>query len=107
MRQFGISYDVQALVEVIVPVSGKIELVPDTVFRNCIESSHWMKLPDTIAVSPANWDASYVLPLSDWAGDSVRVTWEGTKQPVTLWIGKDCGFNLDETDVRHLKEMLQ
>ena len=98
MRMFGISYDVQALVEVIVPVSGKIELVPDTVFRNCIESSHWMKLPDTVAVSPANWDYSYVLPLSDWAGDSVRITWTGTQQPVSLWMGKDCGFNLDETD---------
>ena len=98
MRMFGISYDVQALVEVVVPVSGKIELVPDTLFRNCIESSHWVKLPDTVAVSPANWDYSYVLPLSDWVDDSVRITWTGTKQPVTLWMGKDCGFNLDETD---------
>ena len=98
MRQFGISYDVKALVEVIVPVPGKVELVPDTVFRNCIESSRWLQLPDTIDISPIEWDNTYVFPLSDWVNDSIRITWTGAERPLTLWLGKDCSFSLDETD---------
>ena len=98
MREFGISYDVEAKVEVIVPVPGKVELVPDTVFRNCVEASQWVSLPDTIGVTPVDFDKTYVLPISDWKEDSVRFTWMGKKQALTLWIGKDCSFNLDEND---------
>lgn len=98
MTQFGISYDVQAKVEVIVPVSGVVEMLPDTVFRSCVENSHWVELPDTIAVSPISYDETYVLSLADWQNDSVRFSWMGTQQPVSIWMGKGCEFALDETD---------
>ena len=98
MREFGILYDVEAKVEVIVPASGKIELVPDTAFRTCVESSTWVTIPDTIHVTPVDWNKSYVLPLSDWKNDSVRLTWTGQKQSMTLWLGTDCSFELDEED---------
>ena len=98
MRQFGISYDVSAKVEVALPAAGVVELIPDTVFRNCIESSHWIYLPDTVATNPMSSSDTYVLPISDWTNDSVRLTWSGKEYPVTIWVGKDCGFTLDETD---------
>lgn len=98
MREFGINYDVEAKVEVIVPSAGTIKMLPDTVFRNCVESSDWITLPDTIEVTPVDWDKSYVLSLAELRKDSVRFTWMGNEQSVTLWIGTDCSFPLDEED---------
>ena len=98
MTQFGISYDVQAKVEVIVPVAGVVEMVPDTAFRSCVESSHWVELPDTIVVSPVSYNDTYVLSLADWQSDSVRFSWMGTQQSATIWMGTGCDFDLDETD---------
>ena len=98
MTQFGISYDVQAKVEVVIPVSGLVEMLPDTVFRNCVENSHWVELPDTIAVSPVSFNDTYVLSLADWQNDSVRFSWMGTQQSATIWMGTGCDFDLDETD---------
>ena len=98
MTQFGISYDVEAKVEVFVPVAGVVEILPDTIFRNCIENSHWLILPDTITAGPMSLNDAHVLSLADWQNDSVRFTWLGTKQPVSIWLGKDCSFSLDETD---------
>ena len=98
MSQFGISYDVQAKVEVVIPVSGVVEMLPDTVFRNCVENSHWVELPDTLAVNPISYDDTYVLSLADWQNDSVRFTWTGVEQPVAIWLGTGCEFTLDESD---------
>lgn len=98
MTQFGISYDVQAKVEVIIPVSGVVEMLPDTVFRTCVENSHWVELPDTVEVSPISFNDTYVLSLADWQNDSIRFSWMGTQHPVSIWMGKGCEFTLDETD---------
>lgn len=104
MREFGILYDVEAKVEVIVPASGKIQLVPDTAFRTCVESSTWLSLSDTIGVTPVDWDKSYVFPLSDWKNDSIRFTWMGEEQSMTIWLGTDCSFELDETNENVVKK---
>ena len=98
MTSFGILYNVEAKVNVIIPQSGSVAVIPDTVFRHTVENSHWIELPDTIGVGVSTVDSMYILPLTDWAGDSVRIEWLGKDAPVSVWIGSDIDFQLDATD---------
>lgn len=97
MGNFGISYDVQAIVKVKTTAAGEIHMEPDLAFRTCVESSQWLNLPDTISVSMLSADDTYVLPLSDWQNDSVRFIWKGQNAPIQMWIAEDCDFELKLT----------
>ena len=97
MGNFGISYDVQAIVKVKTTAAGEIRMEPDLAFRTCVESSQWLNLPDTISVSMLSADDTYVLPLSDWQNDSVRFIWKGQNAPIQMWIAEDCDFELKLT----------
>ena len=96
MSNFGITYNVQAFVKVVTSSAGSITMSPDLTFRNCVESSKWVELNDTLPISFLNDDKVFVLPLPDWKNDSVRFVWSG-KSPVQLWIGDDCDFELKLT----------
>ncbi|MCI5680975.1 MAG: hypothetical protein MR293_03245 [Bacteroidales bacterium] len=98
MRQFDITYNVEAKVQVEIPAAGKVQLAPDSVFRKCIESSHWLQLPDTIGVSPSSSDSVFVMPVTDWKNDSIRMLWTGTEQPLSIWLGSSCDFELNTSD---------
>lgn len=98
MRQFDITYNVEAKVQVEIPAAGKIQLAPDSAFRQCIESSHWLQLPDTIHLTPAMSDSVFVMPVTDWKNDSVRMTWTGSEQPLSIWLGSTCDFELSTED---------
>lgn len=98
MRQFDITYNVEAKVQVEIPAAGKIQLAPDSAFRQCIESSHWLQLPDTIHLTPAMSDSVFVMPVTDWKNDSVRMTWTGSEQPLSIWLGGTCDFELSTSD---------
>ena len=97
MGNFGISYDVQAIVKVKTTAAGEIRMEPDLAFRTCVESSQWLNVPDTISVSMLSADDTYVLPLSDWQNDSVRFIWKGQNAPIQMWIAEDCDFELKLT----------
>ncbi len=94
MANFGVSYDVQALIKVTTSSAGDIHMAPDTTFKACVENSIWLNLPDTALTGVMNSDNSYVLPMSDWQNDSIRFRWTGTQAPVQVWIGDKCGFDL-------------
>lgn len=98
MRQFDITYNVEAKVQVEIPAAGKIQLAPDSAFRQCIESSHWLQLPDTIHLTPAMSDSVFVMPVTDWKNDSIRMTWTGMEQPLSIWLGGTCDFELSTED---------
>ncbi len=98
MRQFDITYNVEAKVQVEIPAAGKIQLAPDSAFRQCIESSHWLQLPDTIHLTPAMSDSVFVMPVTDWKNDSIRMTWTGTEQPLSIWLGSTCDYELSTSD---------
>lgn len=98
MRQFDIIYNVEAKVQVEIPAAGKVQLAPDSAFRKCIESSHWLQLPDTIGVSPSSSDSVFVMPVTDWKNDSIRMLWTGTEQPLSIWLGSSCDFELNTSD---------
>ena len=98
MTSFGILYNVEAKVNVHIPQPGTVAVIPDTVFRHTVENSHWIKLPDTIDVGLSTVDSMYIMPITDWAGDSVRIEWLGKEAPVSVWIGSDIDFQLDATD---------
>lgn len=98
MCQFDITYNVEAKVQVEIPAAGKIQLAPDSAFRQCIESSHWLQLPDTIHLTPAMSDSVFVMPVTDWKNDSIRMTWTGMEQPLSIWLGGTCDFELSTED---------
>lgn len=98
MRQFDITYNVEAKVQVEIPAAGKIQLASDSAFRQCIESSHWLQLPDTIHLTPAMSDSVFVMPVTDWKNDSIRMTWTGTEQPLSIWLGSTCDYELSTSD---------
>ena len=97
MANFGISYDVQALVKVTVSSAGDIHMKPDTAFRSCVESSTWLNIPASVNVTTMGGSDVYVLPFADWQNDSVRFVWKGTKAPVKVWVGDDCDYELKLT----------
>ena len=94
MANFGVSYNVQALIKVTTSSAGDIHMAPDTTFKACVENSIWLNLPDTAHAGVMYSDESYVLPMSDWQNDSIRFRWTGTQAPVQVWIGDKCGFDL-------------
>lgn len=98
MRQFDITYNVEAKVQVEIPAAGNIQLAPDSVFRQCIESSHWLQLPDTIHVTPTMSDSVFVMPVTDWKNDSIRMVWTGKEQALSIWLGSSCDYELSTTD---------
>ena len=97
MANFGVSYNVQALIKVTTSSAGDIHMAPDTTFKACVENSIWLTLPDTAFTGVMNNDESYVLPLADWDNDSIRFRWTGKQAPVQVWIGDKCGFDLSLT----------
>ena len=97
MANFGVSYDVQALIKVTTSSAGDIHMAPDTTFKACVENSIWLNLPDTAFTGVMTNDESYVLPMSDWQNDSIRFRWTGKQAPVQVWIGDKCGFDLSLT----------
>ena len=98
MTTFNITYNVDAIVQLTVPCAGEIRLSPDTEFRSCVENSEWLAMPDTIAVGLQQEQNASVLPLVDWRNDSIRFRWTGKQTPVTVWIGKECDFELNMSE---------
>lgn len=94
MSDLGLSYNVQAVVKVTTSSAGDIRMAPDTTFKACVENSQWLEAPTSVPTGLLYADDVYVFPMTDWANDSVYFRWTGTIEPVQIWIGKDCGFNL-------------
>ena len=107
MANFGVSYDVQAFVKVVTSSAGNITMNPDVAFRNCVESSKWLTLPSTVQVDISGAEDTYVLPLADWANDSVRFVWNGVQSPLQIWIGAECDFNLVLNEENGAEEVLE
>ena len=97
MMQYGITYDVDALVRLDLSFPATITLAPDTAFRACADNAYWAKYPDILNVSTATIDSVYVFPVTEWRSDSIRFRWTGTEK-AQLWIGATCGFELTNDD---------
>lgn len=97
MATFNITYNVDAIVKVVVAGAGDISMRPDTTFKSCVENSEWLTLPDTVAAGLLREADSYVLPFAEWQNDSIRFRWTGSKAPVTVWIGETCDFEFNTT----------
>ena len=100
MTNFGILYNVEAKVNVVLPQAGSVVVIPDTVFRHTVENSHWIELPDTINVGVATTDSMYIMPMGDWQGDSIRIEWLGKEAPISIWIASDLEFQMNNNDHR-------
>ena len=97
MMQYGITYDVDALVRLDLSFPATTTLAPDTAFRACADNAYWAKYPDTLNISTATIDSVYVFPVTEWRSDSIRFRWNGTEK-AQLWIGATCGFELTNED---------
>ena len=92
MAEFGITYNVKALVKVTCFEGGTISLKPDTLFKNCMETSEVIQLGDTIDILPNDVERAFIVSYSDWQNDSIRFVWEG-EEPVQVWLAETmCDF---------------
>ena len=98
MTTFDILYNVEVKINVHFPQSGDVAVIPDTIFRNTVENSHWIELPDTLNVGLSTADSMYIMPLGDWTNDSVQIEWLGKDAPVSVWVSSKINFALDERD---------
>ena len=95
LSNFTITYDLQAFIQLSAPCAGAIKMEHDTVFRDCIESAEWISMPDTLVTGVEYKDEIYALPFAEWQLDSIRFNWMGVQNPITIWIGKTCDFELN------------
>ena len=92
LTEFGINYNVQAFVKVTYFESGKVSFRPDTLFRNCMENSHYIVLGDTLDIYANDSNSVFVAALPDWKNDSIRFVWDGP-EPVRMYFATtECDF---------------
>ncbi len=92
MAEFGITYNVKALVKVTYYEGGEISLKPDDLFKNCMETSEPITLGDTIDILPNASERSFIVSYADWQNDSIRFVWKG-EEPVRVWLAETmCDF---------------
>lgn len=98
LSEYGLTYNVQALIKVVFPAAGKISMIPDSIFRNCMNNATYVHVDDTLRILPNDSAKVFVLPYTDWQNDSVCFIWRGT-QPAQVFIAYDeCGFEPSNTD---------
>ena len=98
LASFGVTYNVPAFVKVSFPEAGRIYLKPDTLFRNCMESSQYLHLGDTISVLNNDTDRVFVVPMTDWKEDSIQFVWTGA-EPASFYVATTrCEFTPEYTD---------
>ena len=97
MTMFDITYNIDAIIQLVAPSAGEITMRPDTTFKACVENSEWLNMPDTVVTGIQHESDSYVLPFVEWRNDSIRFRWMGTESPATVWIGEDCNFEMKLT----------
>ncbi|MBO5728629.1 MAG: hypothetical protein J6R43_02185 [Paludibacteraceae bacterium] len=92
LTECGITYNVQAMVNVYFPETGKISLKPDTTFTSCMDNSEYVTLGQTFDIMANDSDRVFVLPYSEWKKDSVQFAWEGDGS-ATVWVASlECEF---------------
>ena len=98
LTQFGINYNVQAFVKVTYFESGRISLRPDTLFKNCMENSHYIELGDTLDIEANDSQSVFVAALPDWKNDSIRFVWDGVEPLRMYFATTECNFNPTPTN---------
>lgn len=92
LTECGITYNVQAMVNVYFPEAGTISLKPDTTFTSCMDNSEYVTLGQTFDILANDSDRVFVLPYSEWKKDSVQFAWEGDGS-ATIWVASlNCDF---------------
>ena len=92
LTECGITYNVQTMVNVYFPETGKISLKPDTTFTSCMDNSEYVELGQTFDILANDSDRVFVLPYSEWKKDSVQFAWEGDGS-ATVWVASlECEF---------------
>ena len=92
MAEFGITYNVKALVKVTFFEGGEISLKPDTLFKNCMEKADPVALDKTIQIIPNDSDRVFVMPYTDWQDDSIQFVWNGEGN-LRIWLATyQCDF---------------
>ena len=93
LTKFGINYNVKAYVKVTYFESGRISLRPDTLFKNCMENAHNIKLGDTLTIDANDTESVFVAALPEWKKDSIRFVWDGAEPLRMFFATTECGFN--------------
>lgn len=94
LKLFGIDYNVEAYVKVVVSCGGVAVIEQDTSSQACLKEARSIGLQDETRVLANDSLTTYLLHYKDWLtqADSVLFHWEGSDS-VIVWIGtNDCEF---------------
>lgn len=97
LTEFGINYNVQAFVKVTYHEGGRISFRPDTLFKNCMENSHYIELGDTLNIEADDSQSVFVAALPDWKKDSIRFVWDGAEPLRMFFATTECNFTPSTT----------
>ena len=98
LTEFGINYNVQAFVRVTYHEGGRISFRPDTLFKNCMENSHYIELGDTLNIEADDSQSVFVAALPDWKKDSIRFVWDGAEPLRMFFATTECNFTPSTTN---------
>lgn len=89
LLKMGIDYNVEVFVKVTYHAPGHMEIAPDDMFSNCMDSVKFMHLGDTVQVKAKDTERHVVVPYVQWKNENIVYKWEGTK-PCHIILTSDC-----------------
>lgn len=99
MTRVGLTRNVQAFVRVHTDVAGSVHVVTDADGSYCREHSVLVQAGDTLQIAANDSTTKYILPFGAWRTDSMRFVWQGSSDPVHLYLATDpCDYALGDTD---------
>ena len=92
LAKFGVTYNVQAYVQVTFYEPGEVSFRPDTVFSSCVDKYEHVVMGDSVSILPNNEDRVLVMPFTDWQNDSIQFVWTGSESATVYVAAGNCNF---------------
>ena len=92
LAEYGITYNLQAVVMVVFDEAGVVSFRPDSAFQACMENTPKVSLGDTIEILPNDSNSAYIFPYTEWQEDSIRFVWVGDEPARVHLATVDCEF---------------
>lgn len=109
MFEFGLTEEMYAFVHINFPCDGKVDVNPDVESRTCringSDPKYYLAVDKSYNIVADDKESVYMLSLPDWKEDSVQIEWNGTHDPLYIYLsGETCNFEPTTTDPWVLKD---
>jgi hypothetical protein len=97
LAKFGVTYNVQAYVQVTFYEPGQVTFKPDTVFTSCLNNDT-VVLGNPVDVLANDEDKVLLMPYTDWQNDSIQFVWTGDQNATVYMAAGNCDFKASSSD---------